>query len=76
MFRGTANEYMSKFKNENKPKTKRTNWKKEIKAEREKVINETISHLKEQLRDVPMEWKRGYYSAITKLEIMKIQNEK
>lgn len=53
------------------PKKKRINWKKEVKLERCRVINEAIDMLKLELRGVPNEWKRGYYSAITKLEIMK-----
>lgn len=53
------------------PKKKRVNWKKELKLERGRVIDEAISKIREEIRNVPEDWKRGYYSAITKLEIMK-----
>ena len=55
-----------------KPKTKlRRNWKKEFKAERNKVIDEAISAITKKQRDVPEVWRRGYSSAITTLELMK-----
>ena len=58
------------------PKKPRTNWKKEIKLERARVIDEAIQMLRDELRGemMPESFKRGHYSAITKLEIMK--NEK
>jgi len=55
-----------------KPKKKpRTNWRKEIKLERNRVLDEAILLLRRELREVPEAYKRGYNSAITKLEIMK-----
>jgi len=53
------------------PAKKRRNWKKELKAERNKVIDEAISAINKNQRDVPESWKRGYNSAITTLELMK-----
>lgn len=52
-------------------KRKRTNWKKELKKERDRTINEVITKLKDEMRGKPKEWHRGYYSAITTLELMK-----
>ncbi len=49
----------------------RTNWKKEVKLERSKVINEAIENIKKEMRTVPKVWHRGYFSAITVLELMK-----
>lgn len=49
----------------------RKNWPKELKKERNKVIDEAIKSLKSKMRSVPIEWHRGYNSAITTLEIMK-----
>ena len=53
---------------------KRRNWKKEIKAERGRVIDEAVRVIREKQRDAPDAWQRGYNSAITTLEIMR--NEK
>ena len=52
-------------------KKPRINWKKEIKAERNKVIDEALKALQDKRRDVPEAWHRGYNSAITTLELMK-----
>ena len=51
----------------------RINWKKEIKAERSKVIDEAIQKIRDELRkeSMPEAFKRGHYAAITTLEIMK-----
>lgn len=53
------------------PKRKRTNWRKELKAERNRVLDEAIVEIRRKMRDVPESWKRGYYSAITTLELMR-----
>lgn len=53
------------------PKKPRYNWRKKLKDERAAVIDEAISELRGKMRDVPVEWHRGYNSAITTLEIMK-----
>ena len=50
---------------------KRRNWKKEIKAERGRVIDEAVRVIREKQRDAPDAWQRGYNSAITTLELMK-----
>lgn len=50
---------------------KRINWKKEIKLERARVIDKAIENIKKEMRTIPKEWHRGYFSAITKLELMK-----
>jgi len=52
-------------------KKARVNWKKEVKLERGRVLDEAISHIKSGMRNVPKQWHRGYFSAITKLEILK-----
>lgn len=54
-----------------KTKRQRTNWRKKLKAERAAVINEAIAGIKEKMREVPTEWHRGYFSAITTLELMR-----
>ena len=56
------------IKTEKKP---RKNWPKLFKNERNKTIDEAISALKSKMRAAPIEWHRGYNSAITTLEIMK-----
>lgn len=53
------------------PKTRRKSAKQQVKECREATINEAISMIKDEIRNVPNEWRRGYYSAITKLEMMK-----
>lgn len=53
------------------PPKKRVNWKQEIKKERNKVLNEAIDTIKQDMRSKPTEWNRGYYSAITELEKLK-----
>lgn len=50
----------------------RKNWKKELKAERNKVLDEAIQGIKDDRRLKPLAWHRGYNSAITKLESMKV----
>lgn len=71
--KGTAAELNEVFKNSiHKPvPKKRVNWKQELKKERGRTIDEAISLLRKEMRGIPENWKRGYYSAITKLEIMK-----
>jgi hypothetical protein len=55
-----------------KPKAKpRHNWKKEFKAERNKVIDEAIVQIRKKQREAPPVWRMGYSSAITTLEIMR-----
>jgi len=59
-----------------KPKAKpRRNWKKEFKAERNKVIDEAISAIRKNKRNIPETWLRGYSSAITTLELMKVMSD-
>ncbi len=55
------------------PKKPRVNWKKELMLERGRVIDEAIQLMRDELRKetMPEAFKRGHYSAITKLEIMK-----
>lgn len=55
-------------------KKPRKNWKKELRLERNRVLNEAITEIKNKMRNVPKEWHRGYFSAITTLEIMKNGN--
>ena len=55
----------------NLPKRPRKNWKKELRLERGRVIDEAITEIKNRMRTVPNEWHRGYSSAITTLELMK-----
>ena len=59
---------LGNIKTEKKP---RKNWPKLFKNERNKPIDEAISALKSKMRSAPIEWHRGYNSAITTLEIMK-----
>ena len=53
------------------PRKPRTNWKRELKLERGRVIDEAISKLRDERRTKPKEWHMGYNSAITTLEIMR-----
>ena len=53
------------------PKKKRINWKKEFRKERNKVLDEAISKIRIEMRNLPSGWEHGYNSAITQLEIMK-----
>lgn len=62
---------LGKIKTKKKP---RKNWAKEFKKERNKTIDEAIAALKSKMRGVPIEWHRGYNSAITTMEIMKKMN--
>ena len=69
----SANEFMAGFKSRHSQPKKRTNWKLELKLERERVIDEAIERLREKLRSekVPESFKRGHYAAITELELMR-----
>lgn len=71
----SANEIMAGFKSRHSQPKKRTNWKMEIKKERNKVIDEAIRRIKEKLRSehLPESFKRGHYAAITELELMKYE---
>lgn len=64
---------MAGFKSRHSKTKKRTNWKREIKLERERVIDEAIKRIRDKLRseNVPESFKRGHYAAITELELMK-----
>lgn len=53
------------------PRKQRTNWKKKLKDERGAVIDEAISEIRSKMREVPAQWRRGYSSAITTLEMMR-----
>lgn len=67
------NVYMKSFrKSYMTPKRKRVDWKGKYKKERAKVIDEAISNIKQNMRCVPTKWHKGYSSAITVLELMKI----
>ncbi|AUR96178.1 hypothetical protein NVP1216O_50 [Vibrio phage 1.216.O._10N.222.55.C12] len=69
----SANEIMAGFKSRHSTPRKRTNWKKELKLERERVIDEAIERIRTKLRSekLPESFKRGHYAAITELELMK-----
>ena len=69
----SANEFMSGFKARHAKPKKRTNWKKELKAERNRVLDEAIDRIRAKLRSerLPESFKRGHYAAITELEMMK-----
>ena len=69
----SANEIMAGFKSRHSQKKKRTNWKLELKLERERVIDEAINRIRTKLRSekLPESFKRGHYAAITELELMK-----
>ena len=45
--------------------------KKQIKKANIKLIEKIVIELKEELRSLPKEWDRAYYSAISKLERFK-----
>ena len=72
----SAGEFMAGFKSRHSQPKKRTNWKKELKLERDRVIDEAIERIRDKLRSerLPESFKRGHYAAITELELMK--NEK
>lgn len=69
----SANEIMAGFKSRHSKPKKRTNWKLELKLERESVINEAIERIRSKVRSehLPESFKRGHYAAITELELMK-----
>lgn len=69
----SANEIMAGFKSRHSQPKKRTNWKQELKNERNKVIDEAIERIRAKIRSesLPESFKRGHYAAITELEIMK-----
>jgi hypothetical protein len=72
----TASEYVAGFKKRHAAPTKPPiNWKKKYQAERNLVIDEAIIKLKDEMRGKPVDWARGYNSAITTLELMKSGNE-
>ncbi len=64
---------MAGFKSRHSQPKKRTNWKLELKLERERVIDEAINRIRTKLRyeRLPESFKRGHYAAITELELMK-----
>lgn len=72
----SASEIMASFKSRHASKPKRINWKRELKLERNKVIDEAIQLMRDELRRemMPEQFKRGHYAAITKLELMKDEN--
>ena len=49
---------------------RRVNWKKKLKEERASVLNEAIDLIRRKARAEPKEYQRGYFSAITTLEIL------
>lgn len=53
---------------------KRINWKKEIRMVRNRTLEEAIAKIRIEIREVPEQWRRGYYSAITQLEVMRDDN--
>ncbi|AUS01485.1 hypothetical protein NVP1285O_87 [Vibrio phage 1.285.O._10N.286.55.C12] len=69
----SANEFMTGFKARHATPKKRTNWKKELKAERNRVLDEAIERIRAKIRSehLPESYKRGHYAAITELEMMK-----
>lgn len=66
-----ASEFISKFNQKNAFVRPRKNWKKELKLEKNRVIDEAIQEIRKKMRTIPKEWERGYHSAITTLELMK-----
>lgn len=72
----SANEIMAGFSSRHTKPKKRTNWKKELMLERNRVIDEAIERIRSKLRSeqVPESFKRGHYAAITELEMMKNEN--
>ena len=73
----SANEIMASFKSRHASKPKRTNWKKELKLERNRVLDEVIEMMRNEIRGelIPEQFKRGHYAAITKLEMMKDESK-
>lgn len=68
----SAEEFLAGFKKRHAtPKKPPINWKKKYEGERDRVIDEAIIKLKDEMRGKPAEWARGYNSAITTLEHMK-----
>lgn len=69
----SANELMAGFKARHATPKKRTNWKKELKAERNRVLDEAIERIRAKLRSehLPESYKRGHYAAISELELMR-----
>lgn len=69
----SANEIMAGFKARHAAPKKRTNWKKELKAERNRVLDEAIERMRAKLRSehLPESYKRGHYAAISELELMR-----
>lgn len=69
----SANEIMTGFKSRHSKPKKRTNWKLELKLERERVIDEAIERIRRKIKSekLPESFNRGHYAAITELELMK-----
>ncbi|QZI89606.1 hypothetical protein SIPHO076v1_p0073 [Vibrio phage PS34B.1] len=69
----SANEFMAGFKARHATPKKRTNWKKELKAERNRVLDEAVARIRDKLRSehLPESYKRGHYAAISELELMR-----
>ena len=73
----SASEFMAGFKARHTTTKKRTNWKRELKEERNRVLDEAIERIRTKLRSdrLPESFKRGHYAAITELELMKDKNQ-
>ena len=67
----TPREIMAGFHSRHEVKKKRTNWRDKFKRQRAEVIDEAIAKIRDEMRCKPKEWRNGYYSAITQLELMK-----
>lgn len=73
MTRMTAGEAMrltaSRITKNNRKKP-RINWKKEVERQKTELCKNLICSLESEIRSVPKAWHRGYYSAITRIELM------
>ena len=53
---------------------KRVNWKSKYRKAKEEAVSEVVEYaiqeLRGKIRSVPKEWHRGYFSAISTLEMM------
>jgi len=74
----TAAEAMAGFNSRHAGNKPRNNWRQacvalraEVAQTREDVINEAIAKLRDEMRSKPKNWRFGYYSAITQLELIK-----
>ena len=56
-------------------KTQRKSARQQVREERERVLNELRAIMIAKKRTIPKEWERGFMSAVSALEIYKMENK-